>query len=106
MSYDIDLTIDAGGPEPMYVEIGNVTSNLAPMWTAAGAPLRDWHGLLAGDCLPMLRYAVKTMEDDPKRFKLLDPPNGWGDYQACLGYLRRCVEKFAAYPKATIRVSR
>lgn len=107
MSYDIWLTIDAGGPEPAFVGGDhNMTSNVAPMWRMAGADLAEFHGCVAGDVLPLLRDAVAAMEDDPTAYRVMNPKNGWGSYETYLGFLRELVKDFAAHPKATVVVSR
>lgn len=107
MSYDIGLTIDKGGPEPATVSGGrNMTSNVAPMWRLAGADLAEFHGKTAGDCLPVLRAAIADMEDNPGKYEPLNPDNGWGSYETCLGFLRELAGDFAAHPKATVAVWR
>jgi len=107
MSYDLYLTIDTGSDErALVVECGNMTSNVAPMWRLAGANLAEFAGKTAADCLPLLRAAVASMEDNPAPYLELNPPNGWGSYDTCLEYLRGLVRHFAAHPLCTVEVSR
>jgi hypothetical protein len=106
VSYDIGLCIDTGGPEPAYLTDRNQTSNVAPMWRHAGADLAGFHGRIAADALPALRAAIATMEDNPATYKAMNPPNGWGDYDSCLEFLRGLVTDFTSHPKATVMVSR
>jgi len=107
VSYDIDLTVDTGGPEPACVGRGwNYTSNCARMWRLAGADLAEFHGKPAADCLPILVAAIRRMEDDPAPFRALDPANGWGSYDSLLPALRDLADQFRAHPKATVAVSR
>lgn len=107
MSYDIWLEIDTGGPEPATVaQDWNYTSNCAPMWRAAGAPLADFDGELADTCLPVLNHAIAELENNPDPYRAMDPENGWGSYDSLLPALRRLRDMFAAHPRATVRVSR
>lgn len=86
----------------------NVTYNLAGMFAAAldlperleerstvfGLRLLD--GAPGSEAGGVLRRAVERMEADPDKYRAMNPPNGWGDYEgalACLRYLHAgCVE--------------
>ncbi|MFK0124912.1 hypothetical protein ACIQSP_16545 [Streptomyces nigra] len=111
MSYDVSLhaTLDTGSAEPMDVcvaDIGNYTSNVSRMWTAAlGHPLADLHDQTAGDHTDRLKQAVIKLEASPGYFTELEPDNGWGDYGGALDYLRKLRDACILHPKATIRVS-
>jgi hypothetical protein len=111
MSYSIHLymNVDTGGPEPTYVElaeIGGYTSNVAPMWTdALGRRLADLKEKNASEALAALQRAVAAMEADTGKYEAMNPPNGWGDYEGALDYLRRLMDACAAHPKATIWIS-
>lgn len=106
MSYDVYLMIDTGGPEPYTFGDWNYTSNCAPMWREAGADLAEFHGKLAGECAPILEKAIDVMRREPERFKAMNPPNGWGDYDSVIDRLVYLVEMLEAHPKATVVVSR
>jgi hypothetical protein len=107
MSYDIWLTIDTGGPEPVEVgESWNYTSNSGPAWRAAGADLADFDGKLAVDCARILDAAIETMRTEPARFKALDAPNGWGTYDTLVPALEKLRNTMRRHPKATVVVSR
>lgn len=82
----------------------NMTSNVAPMWRAAGADLAEFHGKRAKDCIPGLDTAVAAMASDPARFEAMNPPNGWGSYTGCLAFLRELRQQFAEHPDATVDV--
>jgi hypothetical protein len=111
MSYWTYLEIDTGGPEnewPDVVEIGNMTSNVVGMWRAAlnGVPLADFHHAPCSEAAGPLADAVKRMEADPDTYRAMNPPNGWGNYEGALAYLRRLAEACAEHPKCRIRISR
>jgi hypothetical protein len=103
------MHVDTGGPEPLYVqlaEVGNYTSNVSAMWCKAlGHPLGDLAEKNAGESLPALQRAVAAMEADPGSYEAMNPPNGWGNYEGTLDYLRRLRDACAEHPKATIRIS-
>lgn len=108
MSYDIYLEMDAGGPEPMYVEVGNMTSNVSPIWTKAlyGKHLRDFHGCIARECVGELDFALEHMKMYPGRFDGMEPANGWGSIEGARDYLQRLRDMCLRYPLASIRISR
>lgn len=99
MSYDVTLTADLGGPEPVTLGIldWNCTSNYTETWAASGLRLRDFDGKPAGECLPILRSAIQAMEDDPRRF-IVD-----GDWMP-LQKLRLLVDGFMQAPRAIVHV--
>lgn len=110
MSYDVSLEIDTGAPEedwPVAVEIGNYTSNVWLMWLTAlnGVSLRDFNHVPCSEAAGPLAEAVRRMEADPDTYREMNPPNGWGDYEGALAYLRRLSEACATHPKCRIRVS-
>ena len=108
MSYDVSLAVDTGGDEPAVVGdlYWNYTSNCAPMWRKAGADLADFHGKLAGECLPALESAVAAMCAAPAVYKDMDPASGWGSYDTLLPRLVELAAEFRAHPKAIVQVSR
>jgi hypothetical protein len=108
MSYDIYLTIDTGGSEPACLsdEDWNFTSNVSPMWRAAGADLAEFDGKPAGECAPVVRAAIAEMEANPDKYRAMDSPNGWGTYDHLMPRLRVLAAWFERHPKATVGVSR
>jgi hypothetical protein len=105
MSYDIWLEIDTGGAEPAAVGASrNMTSNVARMWREAGIDLSEVDGELAGDQLPALRDAIKNMKENPGKYELMNPINGWGSYDTCLAFLLALEQDWEAHPKAKIGV--
>lgn len=107
MSYDIWLTIDTGGPEPATVgEDWNFTSNCGPMWRAAGADLAEFEGRKAAECIPILDAAIKDLQANPDKYRVMDPPNGWGSYDDLVPRLEVLAQQFRYHPKATVRVWR
>lgn len=108
MSYDLYLQIDTGAKEPTDVlYIGNYTFNVSGMWREAlGYSLADLHGRNAADATPDLRQACQRMASDPEKYRAMNPPNGWGDYEGARDYLVEILDGCLAHPKTTIEVSR
>lgn len=109
MSYDGWLQIDTGGGEMVdVVELGNYTSNCAPMWghalEMAGEDIRlsDTEGRTGAEVLPLLTKAVQHMTDNPDVYKAMNPTNGWGDYESATEYLRNIAQECGRHPKARL----
>lgn len=103
MSLDIDL----------YARVyeSNITHNLGTMAKAAGVYDCLWRSpengfRLAGQLIDPLRDGISRMEADPKRFKAMDSPNGWGTYKVFLPWLERLLEACIANPDAEIHTDR
>lgn len=62
-----------------------------------GAPASEVAGILAS--------AVERMAGNPGDYLPMNPPNGWGDYDGALDFLRWMAETAATHPKTRIRVS-
>lgn len=110
MSYDGWLVIDTGGPEMAeVVELGNYTSNVAPMWrkalSAAGEDIRlsDTGGRISAEVLPLLQSAVAHMREHPDEYRPLDPENGWGDYEGALTYLAKVADECERNPRTSLQ---
>ena len=111
MSYDIWLEIDTGaGTMAEVAEVGNMTSNVAPMWRKAMPDeydgLAGLDGLRCSDVIDALRGAVDRMKAEPDAYRTMNPPNGWGDYESALEYLTNLCGLAMAHPACFIRVSR
>ena len=106
MSYDVRLSIDTGGERPATVsEWRDPTYNLAEMFAAAlGCELCDLAGKTGAECVPLIRKAITAMQDDPSKFKALNPPNGWGDYADALSFFNLFLDDCLSHPKATVSV--
>lgn len=117
MSLDVTLLfeVDTGGPDSSsdwVVFDSNYTHNCSKMAVEAGVYEYVWRPeecsdvKTAGDLVTPLRRAIQVMEDDPSRFKSLNPSNGWGSYETFLPWLREYLQACLKYPKAKIRASR
>ena len=107
MSLDVSLRI----PGTEQVWAGNITHNLGAMAEAAGLYQALWRPedigcTTAQDLAPFLRRGLAVLTAAPRRFKVFNPVNGWGNYEGLVSltrdYLRACEE----YPHARLRASR
>lgn len=108
MSYDVSLEIETGaGNWAEVAEVGNITYNVSPMFRKALAPdgLRGLDGHRAGECLRDLDAGVIHMTTYPAEYRELNPPNGWGNYEDTLRFLRRLRDLVKAHPATTIRIN-
>lgn len=127
MSMDLWLSADLGGVEREALDWddpGNITYNVDPMFALAldgdpsagiqnGAELLDrkspalqrFKGKQAKECVVALRAAVERMEATPNAFRELNPPNGWGNYELAVAYLRRFLAACERAPEAYVEAS-
>lgn len=106
MSYDVWLTIDTGGREPVSVWEANHTSNTAAMWRKAGCDLAELHGREATDVAPLARAAIRAILDDLVEYSKLNPANGWGSVDSCVRFLESIADACEAHPLTTFWVHR
>lgn len=59
----------------------------------------------AGDLIPILRAMIAEMEVDDESFIDMNPPNGWGDYDGAISFLREFLDDCLTHPLAHVRVS-
>ena len=108
MSWDIHLYTELDGQE---IEIQgtdfNYTHNTNQMVREAG--LKEWpykiDGWDAQDLGIALAKALEELTRDPKRFRAMNPANGWGDYDSLIVVLQRIRDLCAQYPSAKVYMS-
>jgi hypothetical protein len=112
VSYDIDLTKTLDGETHTVFELGNYTSNVAPMWgkalQAASGPewLSDLNGRVVDEDLVATLYAARNhMQNCADEYRAMNPENGWGNYEGALEYLERLLLGCRLHPGAVIYVS-
>lgn len=64
-----------------------LTYNLNPMLREGGVNLRELDGKSPSAVVGLLRSLRTQMIDQPHRFRALNPPNRWGDYEGCLRFV-------------------
>jgi hypothetical protein len=83
---------------------GNITGNLCPMWTKAGIyeALYESKGKRAKEIIQVIESGIKDMETKPEEYKVLNPKNGWGDYDGALRWIKNLLEACIEHPEAII----
>jgi hypothetical protein len=108
ISYDIGLYINTGNDEHKVKDLGNYTYNCSTMFRLAllveYEGLNGLSGKLAKDVIPALEIAISRMENDPDKYKAMNPTNGWGDYESALEYIRGILNGCREHPATILRV--
>jgi hypothetical protein len=97
--------------DPLGVYSGNITHNLSGMADEAGLYTPMWRpdecGItIAAQLIPLLETGLAKLEADPARFRLLNPANGWGNYEGLVDFTRDYLAACRKYPQATVRAWR
>lgn len=71
----------------------NITYNLGPMLREAGMDFEDFTRLESAALVARLRFTIAELASRPDRYRMLNPPNGWGSYD---GLLKALGEVLAA----------
>ena len=109
MSYDVGLEINTGGEYPASVGGDhNYTYNVAKMFGAAFAcdkGLCVIHNLTGAEGRLWLVGAIDYMEAHMDKMRDMNPPNGWGDAEGALEFLRKILADCTDHPLASIRIT-
>ena len=89
----------------------NITHNLGKMAKAAGIYEHLWRPeeidiTTAGQLVEPLTAGLATLRAEPDRFRVLNPSNGWGNYEGLVQFVADYLAACQDNPTATIRVSR
>lgn len=89
----------------------NITHNLTGMASEAGIYKHLWRpeelGInFAQDLIKPLQAGLKLLIDDPEKFKIFNPENGWGNYDVLKKFVSDYLRNCKLYPNAKIEVSR
>lgn len=78
-------------------ELGNYTSNVAPMWRAAlGFRLQDTSGWDVRLAEFVFDHAAQVMLANREEFEAMNPENGWGNFDGAVRYLLNAAD--TCYP--------
>ena len=110
MSYDIAISIEpAPGRFVPYMYLGNMTSNVAPMWRIACPSLDGLAGIdgkTGAEVSASLIKGLRFMYRQRREVEKLNPSNGWGNFPAAFRYFANITRMAIAHPEAKFEVSR
>lgn len=89
----------------------NITHNLRKMAEAAGMYQILWRpdeeGIQkAAALINPLEGGLAMLEENPDRFKILNPENGWGDYSGLVKFVKDYLDACKEFPTASVNVWR
>jgi len=88
----------------------NVTHNLNKMAEAVGLYQILWRPkevdiTVASQMIALLEKAIKELEANPEKYKVINPPNGWGNYDIFVSFCRSVLRTCHENPDAVIEVA-
>ena len=100
-----------GDDESNEVYSANITHNLGKMAEAAGIYQSLWRPEEIGvtharQLVRRLEVGLKKLVNAPEKFKVLNPDNGWGDYEGFVAFVSNYLEACRENPDAKVNVSR
>jgi hypothetical protein len=111
MSLDFSLyfDIDTGNlPYSHEIFTRNITHNVGTMWRKAGVydALYKSDNKKASEIIEELKKGCEDMIEHAEEYELLNPDNGWGDYEGAVYFLKDILDACKNYPNARIEISR
>ncbi len=89
-----------------------MTYNLTPMFAEAGFYELLFRGLngrgklvTTDELLPVVCAGYADMVASPQKYRAMNPPNGWGDYEGALKFTQQLRDACERYPGAIVEVS-
>lgn len=109
MSLDFYI-VDEGKASGKEIELfsKNITHNISPMWRKAEIfdELYESDGKQPKEIVEQLEQGLFMMQINSEDYKLLNPKNGWGNYEYAIKFLSQVIEACKLYPEAKIKISR
>lgn len=111
MNPDQEPVVCEDSDETNEVFSANITHNLATMADKAGIYKTLWRPeeinvSNARQLIPLLATGLGQLEAAPEHFKVFNPPNGWGDYDGLVQFVREYLAACMEYPEAAVSVWR
>ncbi|QDG88855.1 hypothetical protein [Pseudarthrobacter sp. NIBRBAC000502770] len=110
MSYDVWATVE---PAPnrfsTYLDLGNMTSNVAPMWRKACPSLDGLAGIdgkKGSEVSSALSIGLLEMFVRRRTLEYMAPANGWGSFAGAFRYFAAITRAANEHPDALFGVSR
>lgn len=91
-----------------YVYEDYLTHNMLPMAEAVGIYKVIWEPREVGvrrasQVIKPLSEGLQRLQEDPERFRRLNPKNGYGDYEYFVDFVRKYLRACREYPRAGVR---
>ena len=107
MSWDVWLTTEIDGHEIEVWSGPNYTHNCNGMIRDAGLPewpyrVDGWEGQVLYE---HLTDCISNLLADPKKYRAMNPPNGWGDYDSLVRVLQEVRDHCQKFPSSIVRMS-
>ncbi len=64
--------------------------------------LRGLHHMECSMAARHLGASIRKMQDDPDKFRAMNPENGWGNYEGAIRFLEKILEACIEAPKASV----
>ena len=105
MSLDFSLECPCCNKEILEI---NITHNLSKMAKAAGVYEALWkpediEAKYAFQIIDLLKEGIKTLKQNPERFKAFNPENGWGTYDVFLKSVKEVWKGSVKNPYSIIK---
>lgn len=105
------VVLQAGVQEDAKVYSGNITHNLNTMASKAGIYEYLWRpdelGITkAKELIEPLETGLDMLKSDPYRFRVFNPPNGWGTYEVLVEFVTEYLAACRKFPDAEVGVWR
>jgi len=99
-------SIDIEKPPWVIIFDTGYTYNVSGMFEKAlGKEIRALEHKTGAELESIFKTAVKNMEENPEEYRIMNPPNGWGDYEGALEILKTLRDWCKYAPKAFFGIS-
>lgn len=107
----LDVSISKIVTQEINVFDYTITHNLGLMAKEAGIYMYLWRPeelkiTKAYELITPLREGLSRLLQDPEKYKLLNPENGWGNYDNLVSFVDKYLKACIQDPDGDIRVSR
>lgn len=76
------------------------TYNVAPMWYDRYTKgIRTHYGMTGEEAIPVLWGLYNHMVENKERLEIMNPTNGWGDYEGALRFVAALLDASILNPK-------
>jgi hypothetical protein len=100
MSYDVSVKYPAVTSEGF-----NYTYNCSPMfYDVMPEGINGLQGLTAQEAIERITDALRKLEADPKKYKAMNPANGWGSYEGAMMFLQDIRSACMRHPDGKLSV--